>query len=400
MRILMLSCAFMPETYGGAEQQCLKQSLELVKRGHEVTVVTSRNSRKVCARESIGGVAVRRFLTGRAPDLLGRYLFATILWIIQIVLFVVRNRQRFDLVHCHQGKFGIYMGAVAARILDVPQVVKIGNSREFLDLECLRRKRIVGPFFLKYALRRKPTFIAISSMIAQDLRDFGIADSQIVQILNGVVPVEAEFKKPDSQALHLFWHGRFEAIKNLMLMLDGFAIASRKNPNIHLNLIGEGSLGGELARRAESLGIADRLHIHPSSKAILKEISKFDVFINTSHAEGLSNSMLEAMACGKIILSTPVSGAAEIIDEGKNGFVIDDYSGNAIAKAVLRAANMTPEKMEEMFRHSLKKTQDEFDIGKVVDQYEKLYLELTHCVSQNRNIMQEDDFLQSKNMLP
>ncbi len=400
MRILMLTCEFLPETYGGAEQQCFKQSLELVKRGHEVTVVTSRTSRTAAARESIDGVAVRRFFTVWAPDLLGRYLFATLLWIIQVVLFAVRNRQKFDIVHCHQGKFGIYMGAVVARIFGVPQVVKIGNSSKHLDLKCLRRKKVVGPYFLQYALRQKPTFVAISSMIAQDLRDFGIAESRIVRILNGVVPVQAAFKSPDRQALHFFWHGRFEAIKNLMLMLEGFAIASRKNPNIHLNLIGEGSLGSELAQRAKSLGIADRFHMHPPSKDVLEIISKYDFFINTSHAEGLSNAMLEAMACGKIILSTPVSGAAEIIDEGENGFVIEDYSENAIAEAMLCAAELTSEKMEAMFRHNLKKTREEFDITKVVDQYEKLYLALTHCVSQPQSVMQEENLLQSKKMLP
>jgi glycosyltransferase involved in cell wall biosynthesis len=137
----------------------------------------------------------------------------------------------------------------------------------------------------------------------------------------------------------------------------------------------------ELAQRALHLGVADKVHFLPPSKDILKEISKFDIFINTSHAEGLSNSMLEAMASGKIIISTPVSGAAEIIDEGKNGFVIKDYSAEAIAEVVLQVADMTPESMERMFQHNMKKTQDEFDIEKVIDQYEALYCRLTqtHC---------------------
>jgi len=372
----MLSCEFMPETYGGAEQQCLKQSVELVKRGHDVVIVTSRKSWQVPAQEMMGGVEVRRFMTFVAPDLLGRYLFATLLWIAQLTRFALRNKQRFDIVHCHQGKFGIYMGAVLARILRVPQIVKMGNSRQFFDLKSLHRKKIVGPRFLNYALRNKPVCVAISSMIADDLREFGISEPRIVQIVNGVIPVEAEFKHPNKEALQFFWHGRLEAIKNLTLMLDGFALACGKNPCIHLNLIGSGRMKQELAERAVRLGVADRVHFLPPSKDILDEIAKHDIFINTSHAEGLSNSMLEAMACGKIIISTPVSGAAEIIDEGKNGFVIRDYSAAAIAEVVLRVADMTPEKMKEMFLHNMKKTQEEFDIEKVIDQYEALYYKL------------------------
>lgn len=382
MQILMLSCEFMPETYGGAEQQCLKQSMELVKRGHDVLVVTSRKSWRVPAREVLGGVEVRRFMTFFAPDLLGRYLAATLLWILQTTLFAARNRHRFDIVHCHQGKFGIYMGAVIARILQVPQIVKMGNSREFFDLKSLRRKKVVGPYFLNYALRNKPVCVAISSMIAEDLREFGIAESNIVQIVNGVIPLRTDFKQPDKKAIQFFWHGRLEAIKNLTLMIDGFALACAQNPYIHLNLIGNGRMKQDLISRAVSLGISDRVHFHPSSQEILGEISKYDVFINTSHAEGLSNSMLEAMACGKIIISTPVSGAAEIIDEGKNGFVIRDYTEEAIAEVVLRVADIAPENMKEMFVHNIRKTHNDFDIVKVIDQYETLYSKLTrvHCL--------------------
>jgi glycosyltransferase involved in cell wall biosynthesis len=376
MRILMLSCEFMPETFGGAEQQCLKQSAELVKRGHSVVIVTSRKSWKVPAQEMMNGVEVRRFMTFIAPDLLGRYLGATLLWIAQLVVLAVRNRGRFDIVHCHQGKFGIYMGAVMARILGLPQIVKMGNSRDFFDLKSLHRKKVVGPYFLNYALRQKPVCVAISAMIAQDLREFGITEPQIVQIVNGVIPVKAEFKTPDMKALQFFWHGRFEAIKNLTLMLDGFALACAKNPHIHLNLIGSGRMKQELAKRTEYLGIADRVHFLPPCGDILKEISKHDVFINTSYAEGLSNSMLEAMACGKVIISTPVSGAAEIIDEGKNGFVIRDYTEEAIAEVVLRVADLNPVDMKGMFLHNMKKTHDEFDIVKVIDQYELLYSRL------------------------
>lgn len=165
-------------------------------------------------------------------------------------------------------------------------------------------------------------------------------------------------------------------------MIDGFALACAQNPYIHLNLIGNGRMKQDLINRAVSLGISDRVHFHPSSQEILGEISKYDVFINTSHAEGLSNSMLEAMACGKIIISTPVSGAAEIIDEGKNGFVIRDYTEEAIAEVVLRVADIAPENMKEMFVHNIRKTHNDFDIVKVIDQYETLYSKLTrvHCL--------------------
>lgn len=379
----MISCEFLPETFGGAEQQCMRQSAELVRRGHRVVIMTSRKQWSVPAHDTIDGVEVRRFMTFRAPDLLGRHLAFSLIWIAQVVRFCIRYRRDFDVVHCHQGKFGIFIGALAARIMGVPQIVKMGNSGNFFDLKSLQRKKIVGPYFLRYALRRKPVCVAISSMIVRDLVRFGVPESHIELIVNGVIPVRSEFKRPNPAALEFFWHGRFEAIKNLTLMLDGFATACASNTNLYLTLIGHGSLQDTLIAQAERRGIADRVRVLPPSKDILKEISRYDVFINTSHAEGLSNSMLEAMACGKIMISTPVSGATEVIDEGKNGYIIPDYTDQAIADTILQVARLSSEEMEAMYHYNKKKTLEKFDIVKVMDQYEALYHRLIHnCEAQ------------------
>jgi glycosyltransferase involved in cell wall biosynthesis len=359
LRLLMVTCQFMPEVYGGAEQQCLRQAVALQARGHKVTILTSRSRDETPGSEVMEGVPVIRHQTLLPPDLLGRYLPFSLLWVAKLVWFALRHREQFDVVHCHQGKFGVFGGAVVSRILGVPQVVKIGNSAPYMDLQALARKKVVGPLCLKFALANRPTFVAISSQIVKDLRDFGIPAKQIEMIVNTAVPVASEPAPLDTKQPKLFWHGRFEAIKNLPLLLQGVALATKKIPGLQLYLVGSGSREAMLREQAKELGIAKNVFFVAPPKKVGETIAQYDIFANTSFAEGMSNSMLEAMALGKALLTTPVSGAAEIITEGKNGFVVEATPA-AVAEGIERTVALLAKGAKGVRAHNLELTATRF----------------------------------------
>lgn len=378
MNILMISAMFMPEVYGGAEQQTLKQAKALQKRGHNVTILTAKTQEGTLLEEDMSGVRVIRHNTYKQPDLLGRWIFFSFVWIFKTFLFAMKNKGQFDIVHCHQGKFGIFIGALISKIWSVPQLVKIGNSQEDLDIIALQKKKFVGPLFLNFALKNKPTFMSISKVIAQNLADFGIARKQVKVITNGVNTIESDFIQPDSKNIKFFWHGRFEAIKNLHLMIEGFSLALKENQNISLNLIGDGSLEQSLKIRSEELGIAHKVKFIKPPKDIHKTINEMDIFINTSNSEGMSNSMLEAMALGKAIISTPVSGTDEIIDNGKNGFIMKNHTDTEVVKAIQDVLKLTQTKngFKAVFRYNKEKTESQFSIDSIAKKIEDLYKKL------------------------
>ncbi len=376
MKILMLTCMFMPEVYGGAEQQCFRQSKTLAARGHDVTILTARTKLSSPAREIIDGVNIRRQWTVKQPDLLGRYVLFSFLWIAQIIFFALRHRGQFEIIHCHQGKFGLYIGSLLAKMMHIPHIVKIGNSGEALDIRALGRKKLFGSYFLKKSLARAPHFVAISQQIVQDLNNFGISHHQIHKITNGATSLSPVYHPPSSKDIHFFWHGRFEPIKNLSLMLEGFSIARKINPHIKLALIGDGTEEEKLKALVIEMNLSEHVHFARPPENILDVISAHDIFINSSDAEGMSNSMLEALALGKAIISTPVSGTAEIIDEGKNGYIMRGHTARDVAQAITQITPLFADNSEEIFNYSIKKATEEFALEHLAEKYERLYEKL------------------------
>jgi glycosyltransferase involved in cell wall biosynthesis len=371
----MIISLFPPEAYGGAEQQCLRQSKALVERGHEVTILTSRKSFRIPAKENIDGVNVRRLLTFVTPDLLGRWLPFSLLWLVESAHFACWNRNKFDIVHNHLGKFGMVVGTVVSKICRVPQLVKLGNSGKFLDLNSLRKKKFIGAISLKYALKGSPHFIAISQMIQDDLIAFGINEKQITPIPNMVKTLNAEYLAPQ-KVIKFFWHGRFEHIKNIELMLRGVALAKATSSHFKLYLVGDGTLEESLRDKVAEFNIQEFVEFIPPPSDVIQTISSYDIMINTSFNEGMSNSMLEALALGKAIVSTPVSGSQEIIDEGNNGFIISEYTPEAVALAIKFAQDMYNEASRSVFDYNMNKVETSFRTDVLAERIESLYIKL------------------------
>lgn len=378
MNILMLSCMFMPEVYGGAEKQCLRQAKALKERGHDVTILTAKTKDSTLLSEEMDGIPILRHNTIAQPDLLGRWSFFSLLWVIKIIKFALQNKGRFDVVHCHQGKFGIVIGAILSHIWGVPFLVKIGNSESEMDIKALAKKKFIGPKLLSYALSRKPHFIAISKVIAQNLSDFGIPSEQIHVITNGVMPLKGEYKELNPEKIKLFWHGRFEQIKNIPLLIETFVLTLKTHSNIELNLVGDGTLENILKTRVEEVGIAHKVNFIAPPENILETISDFDIFVNSSKAEGMSNSMLEAMALGKLLISTPVSGTDEIIDNGKGGYISPNHTREGLSEALSKGLTLAQKKgqWQKVYDYNVQKRHNVFDMSTIATEIEALYTEV------------------------
>ncbi|NJD19134.1 MAG: glycosyltransferase [Gemmatimonadetes bacterium] len=126
---------------------------------------------------------------------------------------------------------------------------------------------------------------------------------------------------------------RFAAQKRLDRFLDALALL----PGVHGVLAGEGELEGDLRTRARALGLEDRIHFLGWRRDVEAVLAALDVFVLTSDREGMANAMLEAMASGVPVVSTPVSGADEALDadaRGRAAGLVVDAEPCALADAV------------------------------------------------------------------
>ncbi len=142
--------------------------------------------------------------------------------------------------------------------------------------------------------------------------------------------------------------GRLCWIKGWDLLLGAVAALKSDYPGILLVFVGDGEDRAKLLAEAQSLGVVENIRItgFVPQEAVREHLNAADVCVVGSYSEGWSVAMLEALACGKAMVSTSVSGSRDMIAEGRNGFVVDGRDPLAYAAAVRRALEL-PEAARE-----------------------------------------------------
>jgi glycosyltransferase involved in cell wall biosynthesis len=175
---------------------------------------------------------------------------------------------------------------------------------------------IVSTFFSKA--------VAVSSEMQRVLLDrYGFREDRLRVIRNGGrFPDLVAAPGAESRPLHIGTVGRLVPIKGLDLFLEVAAAIRRQEPNVRFSILGDGPLREELGGQAVRLGIADRVEFMTPRPDPYGYYGSLDVYLNTSVHEGLPLSIVEAMACGKPIVSAAVGGIPEIVVHEKHGFLV------------------------------------------------------------------------------
>jgi glycosyltransferase involved in cell wall biosynthesis len=118
----------------------------------------------------------------------------------------------------------------------------------------------------------------------------------------------------------------FRPEKNLPLLLEAVSSLAALFPKIHLLLAGGGSEEERIRELADHLRITNKLTLLPSQNNILTVLENIDIFVLPSTTEALSNSLMEAMACGRPVIASSVGGTPELIRHEQNGLLFE--SGN------------------------------------------------------------------------
>jgi glycosyltransferase involved in cell wall biosynthesis len=136
--------------------------------------------------------------------------------------------------------------------------------------------------------------------------------------------------------------GRLNRVKGWDLVADAFARLAQRTPRARLLFVGDGEDRPAVEARLAALGLAARAGVTGflPPAAVALHLAAADVVHVGSHREGWSVAMLEALACGKPIVTTDVSGARALVREGENGFVLGSREPEAHAAALARALDL------------------------------------------------------------
>ncbi len=111
--------------------------------------------------------------------------------------------------------------------------------------------------------------------------------------------------------------------KNQLMLIDSFAQIKKEYPDYSLTIYGEGPFRGVLEQRIEELGLCESVFLPGRVQNVFDCIQDAELFVLSSNFEGMPNALIEAMCLGLPVISTRVSGATDLIENGKNGLLTD-----------------------------------------------------------------------------
>jgi L-malate glycosyltransferase len=165
------------------------------------------------------------------------------------------------------------------------------------------------------------------------MNDEGVPAGLIHLCYNGIdTQVFRETSRPVSDALTIGVVSVLRPEKGLDTLVQAFARVRPMHPGLRLAIVGSGPELPALASLAEQLGIAGRISFEPSITDVAGRLLSIDIFVLPSLSEALSNSLMEAMACGCAVVASDVGGNPELVTDGETGLLferanIDDLAG-------------------------------------------------------------------------
>ncbi|MEJ2345806.1 MAG: TIGR03088 family PEP-CTERM/XrtA system glycosyltransferase [Gammaproteobacteria bacterium] len=249
-------------------------------------------------------------------------------------------------------------------------------------------RRVFRPFVQRYvALSRH-----IEGYLENEVR---VPTDRIVRICNGVdtetfgPPAGGREPLPEVGGagdvdLVIGTVGRLEAVKDQITLARAFVRLVADQPELmnrcRLVMIGEGSLRPEIERVLSDAGLAGSVWLPGARDDVARLLRGFDVFVLPSKAEGISNTILEAMASGLPVVATDVGGNRELVADGTTGFLVPRDDPEAMAGALLNYVR-NPELAKSHGRSARRRIEAEFSIDGMVRRYGDLYSEVlaTKC---------------------
>jgi len=167
--------------------------------------------------------------------------------------------------------------------------------------------------------------------------------------------------------------GRIETVKDYMTLARALALVARESPvSPRLLLVGEGSERKALAAYLEAQGLAPSCELTGARDDVPDLMRRFSVFVLPSRAEGMSNTILEAMASGIPVIATAVGGNGELVVDGETGFLVPAGDPGAIASR-LTYYRENPNVLGHHGRAARERVLREFSLDVMVKGYQRLY---------------------------
>jgi sugar transferase (PEP-CTERM/EpsH1 system associated) len=268
-----------------------------------------------------------------------------------------------DVVHTHENR-ALFYAAPAARLARVPRVV---HTRHGLSFGASRREQQAFPYLARLVDR----VVCISDDCAADSVRAGVHPGRVQTIWNGIDLSRFAYTGPQDDG-PLVIVARLNPVKDIGTLLRALAIAIREEPSLRLEIAGDGPSRAELEQAAHALGLEAAVRFLGEVQDVPAVLRRARAFVLSSVSEGISLTLLEAMARGLPIVATRVGGNPEVIVDDETGWLVPAGDPDALAGAILRLWR-DPERGRQMGQAGRHRVEQHFEIRRMVADYEEIY---------------------------
>jgi len=308
----------------------------LTKQGHTVHIIT-RGGVKRMQHECVDGIHIWR------PTFFPVYPMHAHLHGLFVDRLVRQLEHEIDIFHLHTPLVtNLKTKRPVLVTVHTPMKADTGSIPVTNMLELLIRMQAPVSYRVEQnVFSQAKTITAVAHSVADELAVYAI-DPQSVQVLGNGVDTETFYPTPVKKTVYTPYFltvGRLAPRKGLRDLLHCAAIAAKTFPNYRFLIAGEGPLRGEIERDIQRMNLSKQVKLlgHIEDRAHLIDLYRGAVaYVHTAHYEGLPTALIEAMACGRPVVTTAVSGALDVIAHGENGLLVPAHAPEAMAEAVVQ----------------------------------------------------------------
>lgn len=348
----------------GVWQRVKQEAIELSKKGHEIHVFSSDiekgSGNRANPQESVCGIHIKRFKTKKS--------FFT----KNVTSFNFRNEfaeLNPDVVITHAIHPHSFKALKYSKKRNIPCYL-VTHAPFNVDRNLLLS--IMTGFYyinIKSKLNKFEKIISITKWEVPHLLNLGIQEERIVYIPNGIPDDFFKENITPFTGKKIIFLGRVAPVKDIETLIKAFKGLNKK---LELEITGPIEKGYEKIRDFESKNIKFLEPIYDLKEKI-KKLQEADIFILPSKREAMPQSLIEAMALGKIVISSSTEGGKEIIKDNINGLLFGIDNETELAEKIDRIINLNMPEIRNIQKNS-RETAERFRWSHLIEKLNKLIL--------------------------
>ncbi len=288
--------------------------------------------------------------------------------------------ERPDVVHSRN--WGAIEAVVAAKLARIPRIVHSEHGRDIHTMNGDPWRRRV---FRRFCYAMADQVFAVSGELREHYAaQLGLPLSKLEVIPNGVETnrfrADANTRHAVRARLSLSEHaivagtvGRLDPVKDHSTLLQAAEELARRESRVHVIIVGGGPEYDILQTRIDANPVLrNRVQLVGESDRPEDWLNAFDVFVLPSLSEGMSNTILEAMATELPCVVTSVGANPDLVQEGQTGFLVEPRDAAALADRIMKLAEDASLR-SRLGRHGRSRVKANFSMQRMIENYSRLY---------------------------